>query len=462
MITSFLSLAIKTVPAEDAPPEESNKFVEGLSNLDVSVFMEKLEAVRTFVNEELFTTSSLIEIGIIIIAGLLAMATDGWFSSIVSRLRAQFFKATSEEAMKRMLLPILFSLMWLIWVSVGQYALTYFEQPTSLIHIAANLLGAWVIIRLVSNVLAEPFWARTVAAIAWTIAALNIFGLLDPVLGFLDSFAIQAGSTRLSILLVLKAISLVVLLLWGASLLSGILQRRINSLPALTPSLQILIGKVTRIVLIALAFFIGLTSLGIDLSIFAVLGGAIGIGVGFGLQKIVGNFVSGLILLLDRSIKPGDVIEVAGSYGWVKSLGARFTSVVTRDGHEHLIPNEEFIVNTVTNWSYSDKNVRVKKGVGVSYNTDIHLARQLVLDACNSVDRVLKEPAPRCHLVNFGDNSVDLEARFWVSDPEGGVANVTSDVLLTIWDLFHEHNIEIPFPQRDIHIKEMPGQTTTL
>lgn len=427
-----------------------------LANFNVQMIVDQFEVVRTYVIEELFTVGSLAELAVIGMAFLLAMATDGWCSRLISVFHKQILKGASEEKLKAALLPVLFTFMWLVWAGIGRYALGAFGQPVALTTIAVNLLAAWVVIRLFSNVIGEPFWARTIAGAAWTIAALNIFGLLEPVMTFLNSFAFYAGDTRVSILLVLKAIGLVVLLLWGSSILSAFMQRRINALPALTPSVQILMGKVTRIALVALAFFVALTSLGIDLSIFAVLGGAIGIGVGFGLQKIVGNFVSGLILLMDRSIKPGDVIEVAGTYGWVRSLGARFTSVVTRDGHEHLIPNEEFIVNTVTNWSFSDKNVRVRKGVGVAYDTDIHLARKLVIDAAASVDRVLKDPAPRCHLVNFGDNSVDLEARFWVNDPEGGVANVTSDVLLAIWDAFRENGIEIPYPQRDIYIKEMP------
>lgn len=323
-----------------------------------------------------------------------------------------------------------------------------------------NLLGAWVLIRSLTNVFKEPFWEHTVAVIAWSIAALNIFGLLQPFIAFLDTLGFGVGETQFTVLLVIKAIALVVLLLWGANILSSFLQRRIDSLPSLTPSVQILVGKITRIALIALAFFVALNSLGIDLSIFAVLGGAIGIGVGFGLQKIVGNFISGLILLMDRSIKPGDVIEVGGTYGWVRSLGARYTSVVTRDGHEHLIPNEDFIVNTVTNWSFSDKNVRIRAGIGVSYNADIYKARELVVEAATAVDRVLSDPAPQCHLVGFGDNSVDLELRFWLEDPESGTANVKSEVLLGVWDRFQEHNIDIPYPQRDIHIKEMPDSET--
>lgn len=435
---------------------EQNGSVMGLDDFDFQVFIDQFFVIKSFVVEELFSVGSILELAVIGLAFLLAMATDGWCGRLVSAFHDQFLKGISEDKMKAAILPVLFAFMGLIWASIGRYALEVLGQPTALTTIAINLMGAWVVIRLFSNFIGEPFWARAIASMAWTLAALNIFGLLKPVIGFLDTLAFDAGETTISVLLVFKAIGLVVLLLWGSSILSSFLQRRINGLPALTPSVQILVGKVTRITLIALAFFVALTSLGIDLSIFAVLGGAIGIGVGFGLQKIVGNFISGLILLMDRSIKPGDVIEVAGTYGWVRSLGARYTSVVTRDGHEHLIPNEDFIVNTVTNWSFSDKNVRIRKSVGVSYNTDIRKAQALVIEAASAVDRVLKDPAPQCHLTGFGDNSIDLEVRFWLGDPESGTANVSSQVLLGIWDRFKAEGIEIPYPQRDIHIKEMP------
>lgn len=427
-----------------------------LANFDIQMILDQFQVMRTYVVEELFTVGSLLELAVIGLAFLLAMATDGWCSRLIAVFHKQLLKGVSEEKLKATILPVLFAFMWLVWAGLGRYALDTFGQPVALTTIAVNLLTAWVVIRLFSNVIGEPFWAQTIAVAAWTVAALNIFGLLDPVMTFLNSFAFHAGDTRVSVLLVLKAIALVVLLLWGTSILSSFLQRRINSLPALTPSVQILMGKVTRIALVALAFFVALTSLGIDLSIFAVLGGAIGIGVGFGLQKIVGNFISGVILLMDRSIKPGDVIEVAGTYGWVRSLGARFTSVVTRDGHEHLIPNEEFIINTVTNWSFSDRNVRIKKAIGIAYDTDVRKAQALVIEAALDVDRVLKHPAPQCHLKEFGDNSINLEVRFWLGDPENGTANVSSKVLLGIWDRFRDNNIEIPYPQRDIHIKEMP------
>lgn len=186
---------------------------------------------------------------------------------------------------------------------------------------------------------------------------------------------------------------------------------------------------------------------------FTVFSGAIGVGVGFGLQKIVSNLISGVILLIDKSIKPGDVISVGDEYGWVNSLGARYVSVVTRDGTEHLIPNEELITQRVENWSYSNNLVRLRAPVGVHYKSDVRHAISLCIEAARATPRVLQDPAPVCLLKGFGDSSVDLEIRFWIQDPAEGMSNVLSEVLLRVWDRFHEEGVEIPYPQRDLHIR---------
>ena len=189
-----------------------------------------------------------------------------------------------------------------------------------------------------------------------------------------------------------------------------------------------------------------------------LLGGAIGVGIGFGLQKVVSNLVSGLILLLDRSIKPGDVIEIDGTYGWINSLRARYASVITRDGKEHLIPNEDLITSKVVNWSFSDKNVRVRVPIGISYEADPRQAVDLCLDAARSAPRVLNDPEPRCLVMGFGDNSVNLQLRFWIDDPSNGVGNIRSKVLLAVWDRFQEEGIEIPFPQRDVRVRGLSSE----
>jgi small-conductance mechanosensitive channel len=214
------------------------------------------------------------------------------------------------------------------------------------------------------------------------------------------------------------------LTLWAANTASDFLDRRVQSSADLTPSIQVLIGKLIRLLLITFAILIALSTVGIDFSALALFSGAVGVGLGFGLQKIVSNLVSGIILLADKSIKPGDVISVGDSFGWVGSMGARYTSIVTREGREFLIPNEDFVTQRVINWSYSNDEVRLDVAFGVSYASDPHKICQIAMEATKTVARVLISPAPVCHLKAFGDSSLDFTLRFWIRDPVDGVTNV--------------------------------------
>ncbi len=224
-------------------------------------------------------------------------------------------------------------------------------------------------------------------------------------------------------LLLLKGAITLAVLIWIANTGARLVEHRLERLSVLAPAMRVLAGKLTRLVLVVLAVVLALGSIGIDLTAFAVFSGAIGVGVGFGLQKVVSNLVSGVILLLDRSIKPGDVIELDGTYGFVNALNARYAAVTTRDGKEFLIPNEDLITQRVTNWSYSNDLIRLHVKMGISYQSDPHKAIELALEAAREVPRVLAEPPPNCLLVEFGDSSVDLELRFWINDPANGTAN---------------------------------------
>ena len=260
------------------------------------------------------------------------------------------------------------------------------------------------------------------------------------------------GDTPITAYGVITGVITAVLLIWGAQLLARASEQSLRRVDQLNPSLQVLFSKIIRITLLTVAVLIALASAGIDLTALAVFSGALGVGLGFGLQKVVSNFVSGIILLMDRSIKPGDVIETQGTYGWINKLAARYTSVVTRDGTEYLIPNEDVITQPVINWSHSDRNVRRRIPVQVSYSSDIKKAMALMVDAAQDTARILDKPAPKTLLRGFGSDGVDLELRFWIDDPFNGVSNVASEVMVKIWDLFHENGIEFPFPQRDVHI----------
>jgi small-conductance mechanosensitive channel len=300
-----------------------------------------------------------------------------------------------------------------------------------------------------------PCW-RAVATIAWIVAALDILGLLSPTIAALDNLAITVGTVRISVLLVFKAIFIVAVLLWIAIGLARIVNARLQRVSELSPSVRVLTGNLVKIALISIALVIGLNTVGIDLTAFTVFSGAVGVGVGFGLQKIVSNFISGIILLLERSIKPGDVIEVGSTFGSVIYLGARYASVRGRDGKEYLIPNENLITNQVVNWSYSSSLVRLDAEFGVGYGSDLHAVRDLAVEVASQTQRVLASPPPVCHVTGFGDSAVNMLLRFWIADPANGVTNIKGAVLLGLWDAFHDHQIEIPFPQRDVHIRSFP------
>ena len=319
-----------------------------------------------------------------------------------------------------------------------------------LVRLAESLVLVWVLIRLSSMLVRDERLARAIAVLAWIIAALNIAGLITPVINLMDAMAVPVGNFRVSVLLMLKGAVTLAIFVWMANVLSRLIDQRLRVFGPLTPAVQVLAAKLVRMTLLTLAVVLALGSIGIDLTAFAVFSGAIGVGLGFGLQKVVSNLVSGVILLLDRSIKPGDVIEIDGTYGSVIALNARYASVQTRDGKEYLIPNEDLITQRVTNWSFSSDLIRMHVKVGVSYQSDPHEAIRLAVTAARDVPRVLKEPAPNCLLVAFGESSVDLELRFWISDPANGTTNVRSEVMLNLWDLYQEYGIELPYPQREV------------
>jgi small-conductance mechanosensitive channel len=320
-----------------------------------------------------------------------------------------------------------------------------------LLDVVASLAIAWVVIALAAAPIANHFVYRLVTGFAWLIVAGYMVGVRQTIRTALDSFGVMIGGVRVTPLLVIKATVLLMLALWAANAAADFLEKRLSRVADLTPSIQVLMSKLIRLGLITFAVLIVLSSVGIDFTSLAFFSGAIGVGVGFGLQKIVSNLVSGIILLADKSVKPGDVITVGDSFGWVGSMGARYTSIVTLDGREFLIPNEDFVTQRVINWSYSNDEVRLDLEFGVSYAADPHKVIELTLAAIKSVDRVLHSPAPVCHFKAFGDSSLNFILLFWIRDPKKGIVNVRGHVLLALWDVLKREGIEIPFPQRDLN-----------
>lgn len=410
---------------------------------------------------EVFVASTLVQLGVLALAAglghFLAKPLRRWAGALATR----FTREDSSLRKAASVLPDLcYPAIFLLLVLLLQGAAAEFDRPTAVLNIASSLLAAWLAIQFVTSLLRDREWARGIAIFVWLLAAMNIVGALAPALAVLDELAFTLGTRRVSVLNIVNALLLLMVLLWAARLLGRFLTVRIDRSQVLTPSIKVLTQKALKILLLAGALLVTLDYLGVDLTAFAIFTGAVGVGVGFGLQKVVSNLISGFILLLDRSIKPGDVIELEETFGWVTSLGARYVALSTRDGKEWLIPNEDLITQRVINWTYSDKRLRLPIKFGVSYHSDVRRAMEIAVEAASAVERVLSDPAPVCRLVGFGDSSVDFELRVWIHDAEAGVINVKSAIYLEIWDRFRAEGIEIPFPQRDLHLQ--PGSEVTV
>ena len=338
----------------------------------------------------------------------------------------------------------------LIWLVIFIMREVTWPSRSYIISIIGTLAFAWLGIVVATRLIKSPTLRKFVRYGAWTWATLQILSLLDAAERLLDSIGFSMGEIRFSLLLLIQGLVILGVLITLARFFTATTTARVKSNDDISPSMQVLIVKGAQIAFYGAAFFLGVRALGIDLTGLAVLSGAIGVGLGFGLQKVVSNLVSGVIILLDKSIKPGDVISLGDTFGWINSLGARYVSVVTRDGREYLIPNEDLITGQVVNWSHSNDFVRLDINFGTAYHDNPHEVRKIAIAAAQSVDRVLSTRPTVCHIVGFGDSSVDYILRFWISDPTGGLTNIRGNVFLALWDAFAENGISIPFPQREV------------
>lgn len=405
-------------------------------------------------SQTFFTFSSLLICICILFSLLLATLLAGPLAGKIIRLKEKTKKRHQiTEKFLTVFPPLIKFILAIFFLSIGSEIIAHQGIDIFFLRIFLELLTSWTLINFFTGMLQNHNWTRILSALIWTVVALHILGVLTPFLNILDSLAISIGNIRLSVLLLGKAALLCFFMLKTTTLIYTFTEKRIYALPELSPSVQVLLNKIIRISLFILASILTLSVLGIDLSAFAFIGGAIGVGLGFGLQKVVSNLVSGIILLLDRSIKPGDVIEIGSTYGQIKSLGARYVSVATRDNTEYLIPNEDLITNQVVNWSFSDAFIRLKIDFSVSYNSDVHQVIDLITTTALTIPRVLNSPKPSCYLKAFGDSSLDMELRVWICDPENGISNVKSAIRIAVWDIFKKHNIEIPYPHMDIFMR---------
>ena len=330
-----------------------------------------------------------------------------------------------------------------------------------LLSISAKLAVAWLVIRLLTSVIRNEFFVRLISLSAWLVAALSIIGQLDPTIDALDSVSVELGGLRLTPLLLIKLGALLIAALWLTNITSNFAESRINRSADLTPSIQVLLVKTIRMGLMFLAIAIALSAVGINLSALAVFSGAIGVGIGFGLQKIIANFISGIILLVDKSVKPGDLVTIGDSTGRISVMMTRYISVAAGDGREFLIPNEDLVTQKVTNWTYTDKNTLVKVNFVTNYEADPRLVCQLAIDTAAEAKRALKNKPPGCILTEFTDAGMKFSLTFWIADPDG-MDSVKSEVMLALWDGFKREGIRVPYPVREIRVRggALPVETT--
>jgi len=445
-------------------------FSEWLNKLWTDTLAPRWDSfIQVFVGEDL-----LVQVGSIAGAFLLAYVIKLGLKPLLMRLteaieeRDDWVEDSVDWASDNLFRLLLVGLLWAVSLYLDAAAalasdagVGLVEGPNYiLVRALASIATLWLVSGALPRRIKQQIYFKTlffVLAMALILNLLGVWSVISEGLNGIRLFPISEGiETQVTVLTLLKGLVAILILIPLTGWLVRASESKVKRMQSVSPALQVLALKLIKLVVAVAAIMLAISSMGVNLSAFAFLGGAIGLGLGFGFQKVISNLISGVILLGDRSIKPGDVIEVDQTYGWINTLGARYTSVITRDGTEHLIPNEMMITEKVVNWSFSDEKVRLKIPFGTSYDSDPRQVMKLVLESAEEHPRVLDKPGPVVRLMGFGDSGVDFELRIWIRDPSAGVNNVRSDLYLGIWDTFKEHNIEIPFPQRDLHVKEMP------
>ncbi|MDP2247388.1 MAG: mechanosensitive ion channel [Nitrosomonadales bacterium] len=394
------------------------------------------------------------QIGILTVSLILAWSINGILRAYVMRRAPENWKVGIGGVNR-----VLFPLSSILFVYIGQAILGNW-QHTSMLDLAITLLLAMALIRLVVYALRYIFppsgWVRAmegvVATTVWLFLALHLSGLLPDILSVLNSVSFTMGKSEVTLLLILKAILIILLTLFGALWVSRMIENRLLNAQHMNMNLRVVLSKVVRIFFSLLAILMALSAVGLDITLLSVFGGALGVGLGFGLQKIASNYASGFIILLDESIHIGDIITVDTHYGVVSELRSRYLVLRKLDNTEVIIPNEILVANVMINHSMTDRKVRVQLAVQVSYQADLELAMQLMVEAAKTQDRVLHDPPPNALLKGFADSGIDLVMNVWITDPEQGTMSLQSEIYMDIWRAFKKNNVSIPYPQREVRI----------
>ena len=431
--------------------------------MDLNDITEFLLAAARSVGAEVTSPWFYLQVGLILAAAGIAFAVGAAVRSKVDVTALAMSWPAPFRLFLRVLVGSASTAVFALLMTLARVIMLTSTWPSRsyLLAVAANLAFAWLIIRLITSVIRNAFIVRLVSLSAWLVAALSILGQLQPVIEALDSVSIVLGGLRLTPLLLIKFGALLMLALWLTNLASNFIEGRITRSNDLTPSIQVLLVKMIRIGLMVFAITIAVSTVGIDLSALAVFTGAVGVGIGIGLQKIVANFVSGIILLADKSVKPGDLVTIGDSSGRISAMKTRYISVAAGDGREFLIPNEDLVTQKVVNWTYTDKNTLVKVGFGANYDADPRLVCKLAIDIAAAAPRAIKSKPPNCILTEFAEAGMKFSLTFWIADPDG-MDNVKSEVMLALWEAFKREGIRVPYPVREIRIRggALPVETT--
>jgi small-conductance mechanosensitive channel len=431
--------------------------------MDLNDIIDFLHAAARSVGAEVTSPWFYLQFGLMLAAAGIAFAADATIRSRIDMTSFAMGWPLPLRHFARVLVGSASTAVFAVLVIAARVAMYHSTWPSRsyLLVVAAKLALAWLVIRLVTSVIRNAFIVQLVSVTAWVVAALSIIGQLDPAIAALDSVAIVLGGLRLTPLLVIEFGALLIGALWLTNIASNFVESRINQSTDLTPSIQVLLVKMIRVGLMVLAITIAMGAVGINLSALAVFSGAVGVGIGIGLQKIVANFISGIILLADKSVKPGDLVTIGDSSGRISAMKTRYISVAAGDGREFLIPNEDLVTQKVTNWTYTDKNTLVKVAFGTNYEADPRLVCKLAVDVAAAAKRAIKGKPPNCILTEFAEAGMKFALTFWIADPDG-MDNVKSDVMLALWDAFKREGIRVPYPVREIRIRggALPVETT--
>ena len=431
--------------------------------MDAKDILDFLHAAARSVGAEVTSPWFYFQLGLILVGAGLAFAVN---AIVHARIDTSSFAEDWPAPLRlfvRTLIGSTAATVFAVMMVLERAAMVAATWPSRsyLLAVAAKLALAWLIIRLVTSGIRNTFVVRLVSVMAWLAAALSILGKLEPTIEALDSVSIVLGGFKLTPLLLLNFAVILIIALWLANVISNFAESRITQSADLTPSIQVLLVKMIRFGLLVFAVIVAMGAVGINLSALAIFSGAAGVGIGFGLQKIVANFISGIILLVDKSVKPGDLVTIGDNSGRISAMKTRYISVAAGDGREFLIPNEDLVTQKVTNWTYTDKNTLVKVNFATNYDADPRLVCRVAIEIAAGAARALKNKPPNCILTEFAEAGMKFSLTFWIADPDG-MDNVKSEVMLPLWDAFKREGIRVPYPVREIRVRggALPVETS--